>query len=110
MKKQDLIDLTKKICKDKGLNTDETNLICAVINCESSFRTDLIHYNKNGTADYGICQFNDYWYWKKEKVISPDDALNNPEKSIKIMVDMYKRGRLKNWVCYSGNYYKKHYL
>jgi hypothetical protein len=99
-------EMVRKVCEEKGLSSEETELLCKVIECESGFDDRTIC--DNGTSkDFGICQFNNYWYWTKEQIIHPDEALNNPEKAIGIMIDMYKKGRLKDWVCYnSGKYFR----
>jgi soluble lytic murein transglycosylase-like protein len=44
---------------DSALRYDiPVNLLFALINIESSFRTDLVAKNPNGTSDYGIMQCN----------------------------------------------------
>ena len=53
----------------------------SVIYCESSGRTDVWGYNKNGTADVGLWQFNDdTWSWLKPKLGIISDR-TNPEVS-----------------------------
>ena len=53
----------------------------SVIYCESSGRTDVWGYNKNGTADVGLWQFNDdTWSWLKSKLGIISDR-TNPEVS-----------------------------
>lgn len=97
--------LVRKTCKRKGLSKRETELICAVIKCESGFDPKAINRNRNGTTDYGICQFNDYYY---KDVIHPSVAFNNPQKAVEVMISQYKKGRLRDWVCFKYGYYKKH--
>jgi len=94
------------ICDEMDLAVWEKNLICQILNCESQFNVKAVHKNSNGTTDYGICQYNDKWYIGTRKPIaSVDEALNNPEKCVKVMINEYKHGRLKNWVCYSSKKY-----
>ncbi len=110
----------RMICDEEGLPIVRTNniggkmyldkdIICAVIQCESGFDTKRTNKNKDGTTDWGLCQYNDYWYIGKGKPIaSIDEAMNNPEKCVRVMIQQYKKGRIKDWVCYSGNFYKKY--
>ena len=100
--------LVLRLCQEAGLDKDQTNLIGSVIECESGYNPRAINQNKDGSCDWGICQFNDYWYWTKMKLITPADALNDPEKSVRLMIKRYGQGFLKDWVCYSGDYYKKY--
>lgn len=97
------------ICDEEGLTLEQKNLITAVISCESGFRVNAINGNKDGTTDYGICQYNSYWYIGKGKPIaSIDEALNNPEKCVRVMIKQFKKGQLKDWICYRHGLYKKY--
>ena len=100
--------MVRQTCREKLLKRNEENLIVAVIKAESGMNPNAINKNDNQTIDYGLCQFNDYWYWTREKIISPDIALNNPKKAIEVMIDQYKKGRLNNWVTYQTGIYKKY--
>src|SRR3990167_8590769 len=59
---------------------------------------------KNGkilSTDWGICQMNDYWYIGKNRPIATiREAIENPEKCVRIMIKRYKEGGLRDWVCY----------
>lgn len=92
------------ICDESGLSVDDKNLLSQVLNCESGFKAKTVHPNsdKRKTVDNGIAQFNDFWY---NSVISPEDALNNPEKACRVFISEFKQGNLKNWVCYSSKLY-----
>lgn len=51
-------------CFDKaaqlyGLNAE---LLKAIAKVESNFNPAAVHYNKNGTYDYGLMQINSSWY------------------------------------------------
>lgn len=97
------------ICDEEGLTLQEKNLICAVIQCESGFKITAKNVNKNGTADYGICQMNSFWYIGPDRPIaSIDEALNNPEKCVRVMISQYRHGFLKDWVCYSSGMYSRY--
>ena len=84
----------------------DADALVATIWCESGMNPKVIGINRDGTKDYGICQFNSYWYRNK---ISPWDAVNHPEKAIKLMCEEWEKGRAQNWVCYSTGKYKKFY-
>jgi len=100
--------MVRRICQEENLNQEQTDLICKVIQCESGFDDKAVCKNKNGTSDYGIIQANSYWYIDRMKLLTKDEALNNPEKSVRIMIQRYKAGQLKDWICYSFGYYKNY--
>lgn len=93
------------ICDESGLSVADKNLLCQVLNCESGFKVKTVHPNNDvrKTVDNGICQFNSYWY---KDAISPEDALNDPEKACRLFIKQFKAGQLKDWVCYSTGAYK----
>ena len=99
--------MVMRICEEEGLSKKETELIVAVIKAESGMDDRAINHNPNGTTDYGLCQFNDLYYWKREKIIHPDVALNNPEKAVRVMIQQYKKGRLNDWICYRHGLYRR---
>lgn len=98
------------ICDEEGLSVDEKNLIASVINCESGFNPRAVNVNqdKRQSTDYGICQYNDFWY---RELISPDEALHNPEKSVRLMIEVFKGKHpgysIKNWICYEKGLFRK---
>jgi len=96
------------ICDEEGLSVTDKNKLCQVLNCESGFKINA--YNDNGkTKDWGICQYNDYWYIGQGKPIaSVEEALSNPEKCVRVFISQFKKGRLKDWVCYSSGKYKNY--
>jgi len=106
---------TIRICAEKGLNQTQTETICGVIACESGFNINAKNENKdkNGkvlSTDFGICQYNDYYYIGENKPIpSIDVALHDPEFCVKIMIDIYlgkiSGRRIKDWVCFSSGKY-----
>lgn len=98
------------ICDEEGLTVAQKNELCATVQCESGFNIHTVHPNigKDGkvhSTDYGICQWNDYYHGKE---ISPDEALHNPEKAVRLMCAYWKRGQGRLWVCYSKELYKKY--
>jgi hypothetical protein len=50
------------------------------------------------STDYGICQWNDVYHGKE---ITPEEALHDPEKAVRLMCQYVKQGLIKQWVCYS---------
>ncbi len=74
----------------------------ATIWAESGMNPNAINHNENGTTDFGICQFNDYWY---HTIISPADALNNPELALNIMAQQWEKGRQNDWIAYRSKAY-----
>lgn len=102
------------ICDDEGLTVDQKNTLCATVQAESQFNLKAINYNyafkKNGTkylssTDFGLCQWNDYWHGKE---ITPDEAVNNPEKSVRLMCTYWKKGQMKQWCAYSSGAFRKY--
>ncbi len=100
----------RMICDEEGLSLKDKNLITAVIDCESGFNPKAVNQNSDArkSVDYGIAQLNSYWYIEKMKLVTKDQALNDPEFCIRLVIKRFKAGFLKDWVCYSKGYYKKH--
>jgi soluble lytic murein transglycosylase-like protein len=51
------IDYARQMARKYYVNEQ---VFCAVIEAESSWNPNAKLVNKNGTTDWGICQFNDY--------------------------------------------------
>lgn len=80
----------------------DVELLLAVIKCESGLNPRAINRNPNGTTDYGLCQFNDYYY---RDIITPEEALNKPEFAVATMCRMWEQGRQNDWICYRNKKY-----
>lgn len=99
------------ICDQEGLTVEQKNILTATLQCESGFNPKTVHPNidpKSGkvfSTDYGVCQWNDYYHGKE---ISPEEAVSNPEKAVRLMCSYVKKGQIKQWVCYSAGLYKKY--
>ena len=95
------------IMDDFNLTWKEKNLLCAVIQAESGFNIKAKH--DNGTsADWGICQINDFWWIGEDKYFkSVEEVLNEPEKSVRFMCESFKSGHLNRWCAYTNGSYKK---
>lgn len=92
------------ICDEEGLTVEQKNLMSQVVHCESGYKIHAIH--DNGTSvDRGICQWNDFYHGKE---ITPDEALNDPEKAVRLMCSYVKQGQITQWVCYSAGLYKQY--
>ena len=102
--KEETIALITRIAKEEGVNEKE---LLAVIKCESGLNTKAVNVNKDGTIDYGLCQYNSYWYIERGKFLTKEEALNDTEKCIRIMCQQWKKGRARDWVCYLTGAYKK---
>ena len=107
-KNEEMVRLT---CQEKKVDAKAEDTICKTIHCESGFDDKAVC--DNGTSkDFGIAQWNNYWAWKREKIISPEDALYNPKLSMEKMLDIFKEyGYTKNglgrWVCYSSGKFRR---
>lgn len=98
------------ICDEEGLTFEQKNTMCATIGAESGYKTTarLDNKDKQGriwSTDWGICQWNDYWHGKE---ISPEEAVNNPEKAVRLMCQYWKRGQRTQWVAYLNGSYKRY--
>lgn len=118
------------ICDESGLSVKDKNDMCATVQAESGFKLTAVNLNiSNGTSistdiehmnveiekvkqkglrisstDYGPCQWNDYYHGKE---ITPDEAVNNPEKAVRLMCAYWKREQCNLWVAYSSGAYKR---
>jgi len=100
---------TRVICDESGLSLEDKNIICAVIMAESEFKIKAVgRPNRNGSRDWGIVQMNDaLWIGEGKYFKSTDEVLNNPEKSVRFIIDCYKKGKIIWWMGYTSGNYKK---
>ena len=80
LKRKQNEEMVIRICKEEGLTPEQEMDIRGTIAAESSFDDKAINKNSNGTYDYGIIQANSLWYIAKMKLLTKDEALNDPEK------------------------------
>lgn len=105
MDKKELEQYARGICQEEGLTPEMENELIATIWCESGFNPNAKNTNNNGTIDYGLCQYNDYWYRDQ---ITPYEAEFNIDKAIRLMCKMFLAGRQNDWCCYRFGGYKKY--
>ncbi len=96
--------MVRQVCTIEELATDKIELVVAVIWAESGMDYEAINVNKNGTTDWGLCQFNDYF---SKGQITPQEALYNPQKAVTLMAREVKAGHIYRWVAYLNGSYKK---
>lgn len=101
--------LALRVCKEEGLTPKMTKDLLLTIAGESGFNQWCVNHNKNGTTDWGLCQFNDgknekgvpYWIGPGADFSSPEEVLNNPEKCVRVMCREFKKGNQKYWLAYN---------
>lgn len=102
------------ICDEEGLSVTKKNILTACIKVESNFDPKAVHYNKGKdgkvwSADWGICQVNDYWNIGPNKPFpSVEYVLDNPEACVRWMVKMFLAGKEKLWASYTNGAYKQY--
>ena len=75
----------------------DVEMLVAVIKAESGMNPNAVTRNKNGTTDFGLCQFNDYWYGD---LITPSVALHDPQAAVELMCTMWRQGRQNDWIAW----------
>lgn len=102
------------MCDEAGLSFYWKNVITACIYQESNFNPRAIgKTNKNGTTDYGLCQYNNgknkqgqaYWIGSGAAFTSIEEVLNSPEKNVRVMIEQFKAGNLHLWASFSTDAY-----
>lgn len=94
--------LANKVCDEEGLFPSMKRELQATICGESGWNQWAENKNANGTGDFGIAQLNTATYLKDNNM-TPQEALDNPEKCLHIMAKAFKAGRKGNWFgCYMG--------
>lgn len=88
--------LAEKVCAREGLTPELTEDLLSTVWGESGWNQWCVNHK---TFDYGIAQFSARYYLKEYKM-TPQEALDNPEKCLTIMADNFKAGRQSNWVAY----------
>jgi len=103
-------EMVIRVAQEEGLSEEMKKRIYKTIQCESNFNPKAKNENKdNGgnvlSTDWGICQYNDYYYIGIGRPIpSVQFALNEPEKCVRTMCKEFKAGRASHWSCYKKLY------
>ncbi len=96
------------IADEEGLNVEQKNTMCGTIGGESGWHIDAVNRNTIGgvvtSVDNGICQWNDKYHAKE---ITPDEALHDPEKAVRLMCAYWRRGQRDIWIAYKNGRYLK---
>jgi hypothetical protein len=103
--------LVRRVCAQEGMSYSATELIVAIIWAESAMKPRAIGKpNRDGTIDYGLCQFNSYWWIGPGKTFpTPEYVLSHPAESVKVMCQHLKKtGRYRDWSAYNNGSYKKY--
>lgn len=98
------------ICDEMGLSYEDKNEICYTIYGESEFHIGAVGKpNKDGTRDWGICQYNDgkikgvpIWIGEGATFKDTQEVLNNPDKCVQVMIQTYKAGHIRWWYAHKG--------
>lgn len=106
------------ICDELGFTFEQKNTMCATIGAESiGYNTRAVNKNyvlkPDGTrvlasTDWGLCQWNDYYHGKEISCGYSGDAMNDPEKAVRLMASYWKRGESGRilWIAYKNGSYK----
>lgn len=111
----------RRMCDEAGLPFWTKVTICAIIKQESNWSSKdnktyvpiISKPNTDGTRDWGLLQINDhkgYHIGPGLYFASTDEVLNNPEKSVRFVIQMAKAGRLDLWSSYKFGAYRQHLL
>ena len=95
-----LEELIRKIAKEEGA---DPGILLATIKCESGLNPKAVCKNTDGTEDYGICQFNSYWYVSKGAISKEECFI--PEIAIRLMAKRFAQGWARDWVCFKTKKY-----
>lgn len=88
--------LAGEVCAREGLSEALTEDLLATVWGESGWNQWCV--NKK-TLDFGLCQFSIKYYIKSSHM-TPQDALEQPERCLTIMARAFKAGRQTDWVAY----------
>lgn len=104
--------MARRVCKEVGLTTEMTRHLMATIHGESGWNPKARgrNYDKKTkkllSTDWGLCQLNDKWYvGPKCEIKTPEEAIANPEKCVRVMAKAWKKGRAVDWRAYKYKSY-----
>ncbi len=102
------------LCDFNFLTPQDKDIIQACVHQESNFNNKAINHNRNWlgkiiSTDWGICQINDFYHIGPGKDFpNVQYVLDNPDKAVIYMINMFKIGHLDLWVSYSSGAYRKY--
>ena len=104
--------MAKRVCEEEGLPDWMKRELLGTIAGESKYNVFCINRNRDArgnvsTTDFGISQLNDFFYLRAHNMTG-DEALNNPEKCVRIMCQAFKAGRAKDWIAWRNHNWEKH--
>jgi Transglycosylase SLT domain len=103
--------MVRRVCAEEGMSHSPTEVIVAIIWAESGMKPRAIGKpNKDGTIDYGLCQFNSRWWIGPGKPFpTPEYVLSHPEECVRVMCQHLKKtGRYRDWSAFNNGSYKKY--
>ena len=111
-----MYSLAKKICMEEKLSAVLTRHLLATIWGESGWNQYCLNTsNRNGTTDYGLCQFNNgklngvpLWIGKGAAFKDAQEVIDSPEKCLRVMAREFKRDHAFYWIAYKNGSYKKY--
>ena len=98
--RKEMFRLAKKVCAEEGLSDSLTRDVLLTIAGESGFNPWCVNLQ---SLDYGIAQFSIKYYLPEYKM-TPQDAIDQPERCLRIMCRNFKAGRQSNWVAFQNRF------
>ena len=81
------------------------NQLCETVRFESGFNPKAININKDKSKDCGLCQLSEKFYLKYNNMTC-QQAIDDPERCVRIMARAFKAGRARDWVAWQKLYLK----
>lgn len=100
--RMEMYHLAKTVCVAEGIIGQDSLDMLATIFGESGYNRWC---ENQKTFDYGLCQFSKRYYLVEYKM-TPQEAIDSPERCLRIMAKNWKT-RKSNWVAYSSGGFRK---
>lgn len=98
--RKNMLALARRVCQEEGLTKPMTEDLLLTVYGESGFNQWCINLK---SLDFGIAQFSHVYYLKEYKM-TRQEAIDNPERCLRIMARNFRGGRQSNWVAYKGRF------